>query len=422
MKLLYLHQYFNTPEMVGGTRSYEMARRLVGQGHEVHMITSWRDEHHSSTWFETIEAGIHVHWLPVPYSNHMSYSQRINAFMKFAIGAGQKASSIYADLVFATSTPLTIALPAVYAAKRQKIPMVFEVRDLWPKLPIAMGALKNPITRHAAQKLEQWAYRNAKAVIALSPGMKCGVIETGYPTKQVAVIPNSSDNELFNVDPEEGQKFRAQRPWLGFSPLISYVGTFGPINGVAYAVELAKQLQCIAPDIRILLIGDGKERAKIIEEAQQAGVLNQNLFIENKIPKKEIPALLNATDLALGLFIDKPEMHANSSNKFFDALAAGRPVAINYGGWQKDLLEATHTGIVTWQLDITQAAKKIKEKLYHQKWLMQAGENAKELAKEHFSRDKLALQLEQVLLSALGANTATPEEIASGDYSMLLKT
>lgn len=109
--------------MPGGTRSYEMACRLVDKGHEVY----WRSK---------------------------------------------KARSIEADIIFATSTPLTIALPAVYAAKRQKIPMVFEVRDLWPELPIAMGALRNPMNRYAAHKLEKWAYQHAKAVIALSPEIK----------------------------------------------------------------------------------------------------------------------------------------------------------------------------------------------------------------------------------------------------------
>ncbi len=381
------------------------------------MITSWRDDHSTNTWFETQESGIHVHWLPVPYSNHMTYSQRIRAFIRFAIRAARKADSIQADLIFATSTPLTIALPAVYAAERQKIPMVFEVRDLWPELPIAVGALKNPLLRYSAKKLEKWAYRHAAAIIALSPGMKKGILKTNYPSKQVAVIPNSSDIERFTVNPTNGKQFRAKRPWLGNRPLISYIGTFGLINGVGYGVELAKQLQIIAPEVRILLIGDGKERQQIIKQARQAQVLNHNLFIEDEIPKQEVPALLNATNLALGSFIDKPEMRANSSNKFFDALAAGRPLALNYGGWQKDLLESAQAGIVTWQLDMEQAAKLIAEKLYDEVWLVRAGQNAKQLAKQFFARDKLASQLEQVLMSVLITLPASPEQIAPGNYN-----
>src|SRR5690554_854503 len=132
MKVIYLHQYFNTPEMSGGTRSYEMARRMVAAGHEVHMVTSYREQDaNRKGWFLTEEAGINVHWYPVPYSNHMGFVQRIKAFIAFALAARKKSVELDGDIIFATSTPLTIALPAVPASRKKKIPMVFEVRDLW---------------------------------------------------------------------------------------------------------------------------------------------------------------------------------------------------------------------------------------------------------------------------------------------------
>ena len=154
MRIVYMHQYFNTPAMHGGTRSYEMARRLVRSGHEVHMVTA--DSQGSgargkNSWSLTEEAGIHVHWLPVPYSNNMTYRARVKAFISFARYAGLRAVPLRPDVVFATSTPLTIALPAAYAAKRLRIPLVFEVRDLWPEMPIAVGALRNPLAIWAAQ-------------------------------------------------------------------------------------------------------------------------------------------------------------------------------------------------------------------------------------------------------------------------------
>ncbi|XKF14805.1 hypothetical protein LL947_09945 [Halomonas sp. BLK-85] len=93
MKIIYLHQYFNTPEISGGTRSYEMARRMVSSGHEVHMVTSYREQGESRRgWFKTEESGIHVHWYPVPYSNHMGFAQRLKAFFAFALAARRKAS------------------------------------------------------------------------------------------------------------------------------------------------------------------------------------------------------------------------------------------------------------------------------------------------------------------------------------------
>ena len=105
-------------------------------------------------WFTTHESGMRVHWLPVRYSNHMTYLARMLAFFKFAIRAAGRARQIRGDVVFATSTPLTIAIPAVYAARRCGIPMVFEVRDLWPELPIAVGALRIP---SCALRRELWS-------------------------------------------------------------------------------------------------------------------------------------------------------------------------------------------------------------------------------------------------------------------------
>lgn len=123
MKIIYLHQYFVTPEMSGGTRSYEIARRLVDWGHEVHMITSDRNNNADrKVWKTTKEAGINVHWYPVPYSNKMSFSKRIKAFMKFARASALKASSLEANIVFATSTPLTIALPGIYTKWKKEYP------------------------------------------------------------------------------------------------------------------------------------------------------------------------------------------------------------------------------------------------------------------------------------------------------------
>ena len=125
----------------------------------------------------------------------------IRAFLKFSFGAMKKSLQIEADIVFATSTPLTIALSAVYASRKQKIPMVFEVRDLWPELPIAVGALKNPLLRYLAKYLERLAYKNSKAINTLSSGMKEDVLKTGFPSSRVSVIPNSCDIDMFRVSP-----------------------------------------------------------------------------------------------------------------------------------------------------------------------------------------------------------------------------
>ncbi|KGK15797.1 glycosyltransferase family 4 protein [Vibrio navarrensis] len=417
MKIIYLHQYFNTPSMSGGTRSYEMARRLVSAGHEVHMVTSFRDTNClEKDWFSTNESGINVHWLPVPYNNKLSYSKRIQAFFIFAFKAMRKAKELDGDVIFATSTPLTIALPGVLASKRKKIPMVFEVRDLWPELPIAMGAIKNPLARWLAHKLEKWAYHHSAAIIALSPGMKAGVVKSGYPASKVAVIPNSSDNKEFSHDSAAAIKFRNARVWLGDKPLIVYTGTFGKINGVGYMVELAKKLLPINPDIRVLLVGGGFEKELIAEKAKESGVLGVNLFIEGYLPKKDIPDLLSAADMAACLFIDMPEMQPNSANKFFDSLASGTPVLLNYGGWMHDLVNSHQCGLAMWKVPLDDVARLVANKITDINWLKSAGYSAKMLAMNEFDRDKLAVQFEDVLNCAVQSKCNDVAAIAPGDY------
>ena len=417
MKVIYLHQYYTSPEMAGGTRSYEMARRMVAAGHEVHMVTSYREQDDSrQDWFQTNEAGIQVHWYPVPYSNHMSFFQRLKAFFSFAFAARKKALQLDADIIFATSTPLTIALPAVPASRKKKIPMVFEVRDLWPEMPIAVGALKNPLLRFAAQRLEHWAYRNAEAVVALSPGMKEGVLRTGYPAEKVAVIPNSSDNAEFQYNAEAGARFRAQREWLGDKPLLVYSGTFGRVNGVAYIIPVARELLRLKSDVRILLVGEGAEKEEVVHQAEQAGVLWENLFIEGMLPKKEMPALLCAATMASNLVIDLVEARANSANKFFDALAAGKPIFLNHGGWMHEMVEAKGCGLAMWRQSAADVAAELDKKLHDKEWLAQAGKSARLLAEKHFDRDVLADQLIQVLQAAVDGQAELAAKIAPGEY------
>lgn len=398
MKIIYIHQYFHTPSVPGSIRSYEMARRFVRWGHEVDLITSDRTPQPGQTgWHKTDEAGIRVHWLPVPYSNDLSKGGRIQAFFKFALGAARKAAEIKADVVFATSTPLTIALPAVFAAKRQKIPMVFEVRDLWPELPIAIGALKGEPTIAAARWLERFAYRNAAHVVALSPGMKDGVVRTGYPAERVHVIPNSSDIELFDVPASAGAAFRAQHAWLGDRPLVVYVGTLGEINGVSYLAELAAKVRPEAPEVRFLVVGGGREEAKIRARAQELGVLGDNFHMLQKVPKAEVPNILSAATFASSLFIDLKEMWHNSANKFFDGLASGTPMLINYGGWQAEMLRETGAGLVLPPHDLDAAKTTLLRALHDKAWLEQAAGRAFELAETRFSREVLARNLMGVL-------------------------
>jgi len=402
MKIIYLHQYFTTPSMSGGTRSYEMARRFVATGHEVHMITSKRKECDGfSGWLEENIDGIHVHWLHVPYSNEMGFKRRIMAFIKFSVLSTLKAVKVGGDVVFATSTPLTIAIPALVAKFYHQIPMVFEVRDMWPELPIAVGALRNPFAKLFAYWLEWAAYHASVHVIALSPGMATGVRRCGIPHSRVSVIPNSCDTDLFDVPAEKGQWVRNRLGLESGQPLIIYTGAFGLINGVGYLVDVAKTMRTIAPEVHFLLVGRGAEVDKVTEHAERMGVLKRNLWIWTPQPKVKVPDILAASTVVTSVVIPLKVLWNNSANKFFDALAAGKPVAINYFGWQADLLRKNESGVVLPPDNPAAAAKILAEFVRNPDRLKKAADASLRLAYENFNRDLLYAKLESVFKNSV---------------------
>lgn len=404
MKIVYLHQYFTTPSMSGGTRSYEFAKRLIAAGHDVHMITS--DREGSGKAYESVEDGIRVTWIPVAYSNRMSPAARLRAFATFAVKSAIIAASIKADVIFASSTPLTIAIPAVFAKWRQRKPMVFEVRDPWPDMLIGLGAIRNPIMKFMAHRLERFAYRNSDRIIALSDGMKDVVVATGYQPENVTVIPNASDVDRFDVPAADGRAFRSQFEWLGDRKLVMYAGTLGMANGVTYLVRVAKEMLTIDPEVRFLVIGSGGQEDRVRTLAEETGTLNRNFFMLPPLSKSGIPAAFSATDISLVLLRDVKELWTNSSNKFFDGLASGRPVVVNNVGWQATLLNETGAGFDIDPRDHEAAARKLHEHLTNDAWLRTAGANARELAVNQFHRDTLAQRFESVLAQAAGKEAA----------------
>jgi glycosyltransferase involved in cell wall biosynthesis len=377
MRILYLHQFFVTRAGVGGTRSYEFARRFVARGNSVRMVTAEGGE-------RTVD-GIEVVGVPAGYSDYVgatavSYPRRMWAFARFAAAATRAAlRGPRPDVVYATSPPLTIALPALVAAIRWRAPLVFEVRDLWPEAPIQMGALRNPLLRRAARALERFVYRRATRLIALSPGIRDGMVAAGAPAVRIELVPNASDLDLFRpAAPPE--RFR-----------VSYFGTMGEANDLRAAVEAARLL----PDVEFMLVGDGKRRAEL-ERGAPANVV----FTGPASGKEEVASLAAESSACLTLFKDVPVLATNSPNKLFDTFAAGRPAIVNMDGWMRSLVEDNEAGLYVRAGDARELADRIAWLREHPDEAERMGRNARALAEREFGRDELAGRALRVLEEA----------------------
>ncbi|MBC1474443.1 glycosyltransferase family 4 protein [Listeria grandensis] len=403
MKILYMHQYFATRDSSTGTRSYEFARILKERGHEVEVLTGDSQlgalTEHQTKRFGTYEVdGITVHAIRNRYENNFSKWRRIWAFLQFLFLACffQVKHRKY-DIIFATSTPLTIGIPALFLSWKSKTPFVFEVRDLWPEAPYQLGYIQSRFIYRILCYFESLIYKQATHIVALSPGMKNGVIAHGVTEKKISVIPNSADIELFDVASTGEIRLHFQ---LQDKFILAHVGSMGVINGLDYLIESARILdEQGREDIVILLTGDGGKRVELENMVASYGL--KNVIFTGKIPKKDIPTLMADVDATIMSVKHHPILEMASPNKFFDSLAAGKPTLVNCEGWMKDMVEEYQSGLFvrpTKPSDIVQAVDALKLDVENN-----FGKNAYRLAIEHFDRRKLAQKLEHVLKEAMKA-------------------
>ena len=391
MKIIYIHQYYNSPGMSGSTRSHEMAKRLVEFGYDVEIITTTRNNKIHNSNFITRENGININWIKVNYSNHMGALERVVSFIKFAFLAYFKAIRLKGDLIFASSTPLTVAIPGILASRYTKIPFYFEVRDLWPEIPIAMGYLKNPLLRNLAIKLENYSYKNSKGIVALSEGMKAGIVKKGYPNHKVIVIPNGADLELFDHKKSKKNEMRLKYGFNEDDIIILYPGTFGQVNNLEYLVDLANMFK-MNVNVRFVLVGDGKEKESILNKSKMLNIFGKNIFMLDPVPKNKISDIFSMSDIVISTVLPIVELEANSANKFFDALASGTCMVINHGGWLEKELNDYNCGFRL-PRNIDEAYAKLVPYIENRHILESMGQNARKLGEIKYSRDILAKQL-----------------------------
>jgi glycosyltransferase involved in cell wall biosynthesis len=386
MRILYLHQYFMTRAGVGGTRSYEFARRFAARGHEVRMVTAAMPGEDARRLVDGIEViGVGAGYADYVGGTKLAYGRRALEFARFALAATTVAlRSPRPDVIYATSPPLTTALPAIAASRRHGAPLVFEVRDLWPEAPIQMGALRSPLLQRLARRLERLAYRRAQHVIALSPGMRDGVVSSGTPPGKVTLVPNASDLELFSPDLDGGE-FR-ERLGLGGRFVCTYFGTMGEANDLTQVIEAAELTD---DDVRFVLHGDGKRRADLEELARARGVRNV-VFSDPVHDKTSVARLAAASDACMTIYKDVPVLYTCSPNKLFDTFAAGRPAIVNTPGWLRELVEANEAGVYVRPGDAAHLAERVAFLRDNPELVRRYGENARRLAETEFSRDALA--------------------------------
>ncbi|MFN3802507.1 glycosyltransferase family 4 protein [Belliella pelovolcani] len=391
MKIIYIHQYFLTPEEGGAVRSYHLAKGMVAAGIAVDMITA-----HNKDYYDLrIIDGVRVHYLPVSYKQEWGFAKRSLSFLKFVAQAKKLIKKLpRPDYLYVSSTPLTTGLLGLWAKRKFAIPYFFEIRDLWPDAPIEVGAIRNPIFKKLLYQFEKRIYKHALKCIALSPGIANAVrARTNTP---IAIVPNFSDTAFFQPTSEKDSLLLEQ---LGLKDQLTilYAGAIGQVNAVGELLDLAKLALEERRPYQFLVVGKGSHQRALLEKAADLGLKNFRFFDFGN--KEKVRMLLDISDMAFISFEHLPVLKTNSPNKFFDALAAGKAILVNHKGWVYDLTKKYQLGIFHHSKSPEKTLAKIDQMLA-ENTLPLYQRNARKLAEEHFTKEMAIKRL----LSAIDAN------------------
>lgn len=396
MKVLYLHQHFTLPTQSGGTRSYEMAKILMEHGHQVTMVCGEKQINHEGLKTTKninikrgIIDGIEIIAISAPYSNNMGLLARAKSFMSFAWYSTKLALKENYDVLFATSTPLTVGIPGIVMkmlVKKKKF--IFEVRDLWPELPKALG-MKNPFLLLGMSILEWLSYHNADGCIGLSPGICKGIARRSQKNKPIEMVPNGCDLDLFKPS------LRGVVQLAGISTtdkVAIFTGAHGIANGLDAVLDAAKEVKDMGrDDVKFAFIGAGQVKEHLKKRAVQEGL--SNCLFYDPVPKTQLAQIVASASVGLMVLKNVPAFYYGTSpNKFFDYIASGLPILNNYPGWLAEMIKCNNLGEVVAPDNAKLFAESLVRMVDSPDNLAKCSLNARMFAEKEFDRVKLGRQ------------------------------
>ncbi len=391
MHLLYLQQVLHLPENFGNSRSFEFAKYWASRGNKVSLITSHAylpDYIYNSACDHYHLEGIDIYVVPTKYTHMMSFSKRLLAFISFVRKAYQRAKKIAdVDVVVAYTPPLTVGELGRRVAHLHRCPLVLEIADVWPDVPINMRIITQPLLQRFFRNRATLIYQQAALLLAFSIQMKQQLNAYEIDPTKVKVVCNGP-----NIVPQH--IVRRKYPING-DPLttitVLYAGTIGIANGLLQLVDVAYTIQHSGrEDIRFLIVGEGNQLKQVKRYANELGC--DNIEFHRRVAKHRLSQMMEKVDIGLVCFAPYPILEANGSAKWFDYMAFGLPVIINYKGWQADYLDKFGCGLSSPMGDQSQWVANILHLADHPDRRQKMGENGQKLVFEHFLRPRLASQ------------------------------
>lgn len=399
MKILLLHQYFLEEDDSGGSRWNEMTKMWTEQGYSITVLAGMmhangnekRPEYKKKYFVRKMQGNVNIIRCHVSESYNKSFIGRLWGYFSFmfsSLWAGLFKIKGKFDAVLVTSPPLFVGFSGYIISKWKRMPLIFEIRDLWPESAIDTGVLTNKIIIKLAYWFEAFIYRKAKLINVLTPAFYNTLRDKKkVPESKLIMIPNASD---FSLSEEllknfDRAVFRKEQGLEGRF-VITYVGAHGVANHLEQVLDAGKALEDTS--ILFLLIGQGMEKDKLKKRASEMGITNVR-FID-AIPKKEVFKYILASEMGTSVLKKADTFKTVYSNKTFDYMSCKKPILMAIDGVSRALVEEACAGAYVEPENTAEYNRIIREYLNDPQRLVAEGENGYKYAKENFDRELLA--------------------------------
>lgn len=400
MHIAVFSQYHTSPDCPATSRHYTLLAEIA-KHHHVTLLTTpaWRSQQLTQEW-PWVPPGVELLEANIPYDNKMGPARRALAFAQYAAWAVRAGRRIARpDVVWGISTPLTAAWAAARVARGWRVPWVFEVQDLWPSFPVAMGAVPTALARRQLFALEKRLYESAAHIVPLSPDMSTYVAGLGIATGKITTLLNGTDLALAaRATPAAVAELRRAQGLTG-QKVVLYAGTFGRANDMPTVVAAAEALVAADPAVTFLFLGHGYYAPLV---AAAAARWPGRIRLVGGQPRHTVFSWFALAEVAVVSFLDMPVLDTNSPAKLYDALAVGTPVVVTNKGWTKTLTEEHGCGWYAPAGDAAGLASQLQTILADPAGRAAAGERGRALAQRAFDRARLATQMQHILEQASG--------------------
>jgi glycosyltransferase involved in cell wall biosynthesis len=411
MKIQLVFQYYLSNNEPGGSRWSQLTRYFArNPGHRVDVLAG---NIHYSTGHplpgsrlysrESLQENLTIHRTWTSSGYNANFMGRLLSYLSYMVSASIGGLFLpRPDLIVCSSPPIFAGVPALLLSWIRRVPLVFEVRDLWPDSAVATGVLSNRTLLDILYRLERMLYRRASLIIALTPAFEVDIARR-FPAfaSKIHVISNAADFNLMPDSPR-GEEIRRDRNWQS-KKVFGYFGAHGVANDLDQLLEAAKLLKArpSGQSVRIVLVGDGMKKASLIERARAEGLDNVE-FVDSQ-PKTEVFHWMDACDVCVATLKKTDVFRTVYPNKVFDYMAAGKPVLVTIDGITRDLLQAANCGRYSEPENAEALAATIEEMAkLPSDTLAAMGRSGFDHVTVNFDRMKLAERYEALLLELAG--------------------